>query len=794
MAARIARRRPDGGDTGPAGVPHPSGPVGGAGNGAGGGGGRRGQVVATRLPPAARDRVGADRAAARWRRAAWVSPTTRIRRRRTRPECHDADPATHGGSIRAGRRRPRSDGPVEAARIAGRRAGNEASPCHTAGGTMLSARPLHENEHSAVSLWHVARDSRGSPRGRPPGLPVPRTMPGDRCPAAGSGAGPALRNTLTAPGRARRAPRRRTCADVHLRPDGLPLGARRQPPQLPARRPDPPRPPVPRRPGAPRQEHHRRRAPAGRALRPRRGPDAGRRRPGVEDAARRSPTPTRPGSMPTRRWSTSCRPTSSRGPPSTSRRCSTWRERLEACGHAYAVAAGQPLLRGRRRSRTTARLSGNTLDPLRAGHRGEVEPDKRDPADFALWKAAGEGRLLKWPSPWGDGFPGWHLECSAMALRYLGPGSRSTPAASTTCSPTTRTRSRSRRRSSAGPPARHWVHGEHLLVAGPEDGQVGRQLRAGHGARRTRHRSAGASATSSLTVRYGRKLNYSTTSLAAAAAALASLRSRLAALGPPPADGPWAAPPVRSGPGRPATGPPGIAKGVGRPRSTAIGAASRLARPGHGARRSAVRGRPGAPRPVRRGDRRRPGPADGAAVVRETLRADLPADERRWLVLDADLVLGLDLDRVWDAAPTSRGRRRRSPPSAAALARRSATRAGRARLGPRRRAARRAGGDRASRSSMAPDGHDLAAPTRLSRLAVRRADQQVAARREALEDAVEVPLRQAVALGLGRPSSRGARGGRRGSPATRAAPRAAASSPSSSSSRSTRLHQMSRFR
>src|SRR6476620_11101518 len=45
-----------------------------------------------------------------------------------------------------------------------------------------------------------------------------------------------------------------------------------------------------------------------------------------------------------------------------------------------------------------------------------------EPANFALWKAAGPGRLLKWPAPrWGEGFPGWHLECSAMAMRYLGP-------------------------------------------------------------------------------------------------------------------------------------------------------------------------------------------------------------------------------------------------------------------------------------------------------------------------------------------------------------------------------------
>ncbi len=67
------------------------------------------------------------------------------------------------------------------------------------------------------------------------------------------------------------------------------------------------------------------------------------------------------------------------------------------------------------------KLSGNTLDKLKAGHRDlETDPAKRHPADFALWKSAGPGRLMKWPSPWGEGFPGWHVECSAMSMKYLG--------------------------------------------------------------------------------------------------------------------------------------------------------------------------------------------------------------------------------------------------------------------------------------------------------------------------------------------------------------------------------------
>ena len=66
------------------------------------------------------------------------------------------------------------------------------------------------------------------------------------------------------------------------------------------------------------------------------------------------------------------------------------------------------------------KLSGQKVEETHAGHRVDVESDKRDPADFALWKRAGHHRLMKWPSPWGDGFPGWHIECSAMSLKHLG--------------------------------------------------------------------------------------------------------------------------------------------------------------------------------------------------------------------------------------------------------------------------------------------------------------------------------------------------------------------------------------
>jgi cysteinyl-tRNA synthetase len=155
-----------------------------------------------------------------------------------------------------------------------------------------------------------------------------------------------------------------------------------------------------------------------------------------------------------------------------------------------------------------------------------------------------------------------------------------------------------------------------------------------------------------LTSRYRHKLDYSEESVDGAAAALASLRARLRALGPPPDDGPWAAPgPLRSASAgdRPegiATGPAG--HGGADPREV-VGRA--------GVPASADRAHePGAPlsaagRALRErfvaaidDDLDLPG---AIAVTRETLRAPLPDDERRWLLLDFDFVLGLDLDRVW---------------------------------------------------------------------------------------------------------------------------------------------------
>src|SRR2546421_1783261 len=95
-------------------------------------------------------------------------------------------------------------------------------------------------------------------------------------------------------------------------------------------------------------------------------------------------------------------------------------EKLLANGHAYEVDG--TVYYDVTTFPSYGKLSGNTLGALRAGHRQELEvdPNKRHPEDFALWKKAGPNRALKWPSPWGDGFPGWHIECSAMSIKHLG--------------------------------------------------------------------------------------------------------------------------------------------------------------------------------------------------------------------------------------------------------------------------------------------------------------------------------------------------------------------------------------
>jgi len=93
-------------------------------------------------------------------------------------------------------------------------------------------------------------------------------------------------------------------------------------------------------------------------------------------------------------------------------------ERLIELGYAYRGAQGD-VLYAVAKFPHYGELSGKRLTDLRAGARVEVDTAKRDPLDFVLWKAAKSGEPA-WPSPWGPGRPGWHIECSAMAQELLG--------------------------------------------------------------------------------------------------------------------------------------------------------------------------------------------------------------------------------------------------------------------------------------------------------------------------------------------------------------------------------------
>ncbi len=93
--------------------------------------------------------------------------------------------------------------------------------------------------------------------------------------------------------------------------------------------------------------------------------------------------------------------------------------RLIDRGLAYPAANGDVYFRVRAMEKAYGKLSGRNVDEMRAGARIEVNEAKDDPLDFALWKAAKPGEP-SWDSPWAPGRPGWHIECSAMASRYLG--------------------------------------------------------------------------------------------------------------------------------------------------------------------------------------------------------------------------------------------------------------------------------------------------------------------------------------------------------------------------------------
>lgn len=94
-------------------------------------------------------------------------------------------------------------------------------------------------------------------------------------------------------------------------------------------------------------------------------------------------------------------------------------ETLLDMGYAYVTEAGDVYYRVEA-NKDYGKLSGKVLEDLQSGEREIIASDKENQADFALWRHAEPEHIMRWSSPWGEGFPGWHIECSAMAKKYLG--------------------------------------------------------------------------------------------------------------------------------------------------------------------------------------------------------------------------------------------------------------------------------------------------------------------------------------------------------------------------------------
>ena len=182
------------------------------------------------------------------------------------------------------------------------------------------------------------------------------------------------------------------------------------------------------------------------------------------------------------------------------------------------------------------RLSRNSIDKLLAGARGEVDPRERHPGDFTLWKAAGEHRMQVWPSPWGDGFPGWHIECSAMSMALLGERFDIHTGGTDNVFPHHEAEIAQSEGVTGHRVVSCWMHGGHLMLAGTRMAKS-----AGNFFRITELMERGFDPLAlrylGLQAKYRTKLNFSTEGLAGADHALTQLRERVAEWAPG-ADGP----------------------------------------------------------------------------------------------------------------------------------------------------------------------------------------------------------------------------------------------------------------
>ncbi|MEE8346504.1 MAG: cysteine--tRNA ligase [Dehalococcoidia bacterium] len=239
------------------------------------------------------------------------------------------------------------------------------------------------------------------------------------------------------------------------------------------------------------------------------------------------------------------------------------------------------------------KLSGQVSTALEEGMRAEADPLKRDQRDFTLWKKAEPGRQLTWPSPWGDGFPGWHIECSAMVARHLGPRIDIHTGGVDNIFPHHEDEIAQSEAALGHRHVNYWFHGQHLLVDGLKmakssgnDYTLADLISRGFEPLAFRYLCA--------TIHYRARMNFSFASLRAAQRSLCRLRLTLAA-----ADG--------------------------RVTKTARREGERLRRRFWSAAADDL----GLPRAL--------------AVAWRVARSHLPAPIRRELLMDFDRLLGLDL-------------------------------------------------------------------------------------------------------------------------------------------------------
>lgn len=178
-------------------------------------------------------------------------------------------------------------------------------------------------------------------------------------------------------------------------------------------------------------------------------------------------------------------------------------------------------------------LSGNTVEELREGGHGrqqmEIAEDKAAPEDFALWKRGEPTRQMNWESPWGVGFPGWHIECSAMSKKYLGQQFDIHSGGIDLVFPHHEDEIAQSQGVSGKPPVRYWVHNEFLIF-----GNLKMSRSKGNVVLVSTLKERGIDPLAFryllLTAHYRSKLHFTDESIAAAQNGLNNLRSELAAL------------------------------------------------------------------------------------------------------------------------------------------------------------------------------------------------------------------------------------------------------------------------